>query len=96
MLKKELPHPAALVCGRLSGIILKESEIVLRRTGGDLAAVAPAAVGQKIRDAVDEHGRLAAARTGQQQQRPLRCKNALALHLVQVLKARSDHSTARG
>ena len=94
--RAELPHPAALVCGRLSGIILKESEIVLRRTGGDLAAVAPAAIGQKICDAVDEHGRLAAAGSREQQQRPLRRQDAAPLLRIQLCKIpRNARAAAR-
>ena len=85
----------ALVCGRLSGIILKKGEIVLRRTGGDLPAVAPAAVGQKMCDAVDEHGRLAAASSREQQQRPLRRQDAAPLLRIQLCKIPRNARAAR-
>ena len=77
-------------------VVLEICNVFLRDILRNFIRVGAFAEGDEIGDAVDENGRLAAARTGQQQQRPLRCKNALALHLVQVLKARSDHSTARG
>ena len=77
-------------------VVLEICNVRLRNILRHFVGVGAFAEGDEIGDAVDENGRLAAARTGQQQQRPLRCKNALALHLVQVLKARSDHSAARG
>ena len=77
-------------------VVLEICNVRLRNILRNFVGVGAFAEGDEIGDAVDENGRLAAARTGQQQQRPLRCKNALALHLVQVLKARSDHSAARG
>ena len=77
-------------------VVLEICNVRLRNILRNFVGVGAFAEGDEIGDAVDENGRLAAARTGQQQQRPLRCKNALSLHLVQVLKARSDHSAARG
>ena len=59
------------------------------------AAVAPAAIGQKICDAVDEHGRLAAAGSRKQQQRPLRRQDAAPLLRIQLCKIPRNARAAR-
>ena len=85
-----------LLHGRIARfeVVLEICNVFLRDILRNFIRVGAFAEGDEIGNAVDEHGRLAAPRTGQQQQRPLRRENALALHVVQVLKARRDHSAA--
>ena len=64
-------------------IVLEEVHVGLGDKLGDLLAVRGPAKGHQIDDAVNEHGGLAAARTGQKQQRPLRRQRSPLLHLIE-------------
>ena len=69
-------------------------DVLIRDIVRDLIRIRRLAERDEVRDAVDEHGRLAAARAGQQQQRPLRGHDRAALHLVQARKTPGDDRTA--
>ena len=93
--RAETPHLPALVRGRLLRVTLQKGKVALRHVRGNLIAVAPAPVGQQVRDAVDEHRRLAAARAREQQQRPLGRQHAAALLGVQLCKIPRDARAPR-
>ena len=64
-------------------IVLEEVHVGLGDKLGDLLAVRGPAKSHQIDDPVNEHGSLAAARTGQKQQRPLRRQHSPLLHLIE-------------
>ena len=64
-------------------ILLQEGQIILCHPLRHLCAVRAAAILHQVGDAVDEHGGLAAARSGQQQERTLRGQGGLLLLWVQ-------------
>jgi len=95
--RAEVHHAAALLRRRVLGIAFQECKIVLRRPLRHVLAVAPAPVGQKVCDAVDEHRRLAAARAREQQQRALGRQHAAALFGVEFCKIpRNGRFSCRG
>ena len=71
-------------------------DVLIRDIVRDLIRIRRLAERDEVRDAVDKHGRLAAARAGQQQQRALCGQDALELHGVEILKARGDDRAAGG
>ena len=65
---------------------LQKQHIAFLHLAGNLPAVAAPTIAHEVCNAVNQHGGLAASGTGQQQQRPLRGKHGLLLHLVELRK----------
>ena len=76
------------------GVSLEEGQVVFRDVIGDLPAVGGPAVFEQVGDAVDEHRGLAAACTGQKEQRAFGGEDALLLAGVQVGELPGDDLTA--
>ena len=80
---------------RVGGIGLQKGQVVLGHPAGHLVRVRAPAVFHQIGDAVDEHGGLAATRSGQQQQGAFRGQGGSALLRVQGGKVQLDDRPAR-
>ena len=82
---EDAPRLHPIPGGKASGLLPalpQNCKLRLVRVGGDLVAVARAAVSEQVCDAVDEHRGFAAARAREDQQRPLRRQHGPALHGV--------------
>ena len=91
----EVGHQRALGCVRRLGVLLQKGHLVLCDGDGDLLRVAAAAVLQQVGHPVDQHGGLARASAGQEQQRAFRGQYALPLAGVQVLIVHGDGAAPR-
>ncbi len=84
------PRPVLRVLGEALRAGLQKGQVLLRRPARGLAAVRAPAIADEVGDAVDQHGGLAAARPGQQQQGPLGGQHRLALLRVEALELQGD------
>ena len=94
--RAQTDHPRPLLRGGMLRIAFEECKILLACPLRHLPAVAAASVGQQVCHAVDQYGRLAASRAGEQQQRSLRGQHAFPLLRVQFLKIPRDRRPAGG
>ena len=69
-------------------------EHLLIRTGRQPLAVGGTAVPKQVRDPVDQHRRLSASRSGQDQQRAFCGKHRLALHVIELCKVSAHEISA--
>ena len=76
-------------------VLLQKFHVFFRDVIRDLAGIRALAEGDEVRDALDQHGRLAAACAGQKQKRPFGRQDRLLLHIVERGKAPCDHSPPR-
>ena len=85
-----------VLIGRLLPQPFQKFHIFILNMGRDLLAVASAAIAHEVGNSVDQHGGFSAARTGQQQQRPLGSEDGLLLHVVQLRKPGGNVFLPRG
>ncbi len=76
-------------------ILLQKLHVIFRDVVRNLVGVRALAESNQVRDAVNEHGRLAASRAGQQQKRPFGRQNRLLLHIVERGKAPCNYRPPR-
>ena len=89
-MERHQPHPARAPAEQpfdTAGHLLRR--LVRERDREDLVRLCLVGVDQ-VRDAVRQHARLAAARAGEDQQRPLAVRNRLALGLVEAFEQRLE------
>ena len=76
------------------GILLQKLHLVLGNRQRDLVGIAATSIAQQIGYPVDQHRGLAAAGSGQQQQRSLRRQHTLELHIIQMAVIRRNGTAA--
>ena len=94
--RAQLVNRRAVLFCRMLQLALKKFHILLGDIVGDLVGLRGTAEADEIGNAVDEHGRLAASRARQQQQRPLRGADGLELHGIHAGKALFYVLSSRG
>ena len=64
-------------------ILLQKLHVIFRNVVRNFVGVRTLAESNEVCNAVNEHGRLAAARAGQKQKRPFGRQNRLLLHIIE-------------
>ena len=83
------------VVGRV-GVVGQEIQICVLNIVRDLAGICSPAIAQEVGDAVDEHRRLPASGSGQQEQRPFRGQHAFQLAGVHPAELRGNNLPPQG
>ena len=76
-------------------ILLQKLHVIFRNVVRNFVGVRAFAESDEVRDAVNEHGRLAASRAGKQEKRPFGREDRLLLHIVERGKAPCNYRPPR-
>ena len=93
--REDAPGLDRLKHGKSLVPLLQQAQALLIRSRGKLLRVRAAAEAENVGDAVDEHGRLPAAGSCENEQRPFRSEDGFLLHGIERSKAGADACSPR-